>query len=74
MRPPLCSPPLMSNVRNKEMRLLVLIGATAVAALLISEAGAQSRYYNPVNKKTYVTSGEFKTYKPAIPRNTRASA
>ncbi len=34
-------------------------------------AGAQSRYDNPVDQKTYVTSGEFKTYSPATPRGTR---
>ena len=43
------------------------------AALSTAGAGAQaqSRYDNPVDKKSYVTSGEFKTYAPAVPKDTR---
>lgn len=43
------------------------------AALLTAGAAAQpqSRYDNPVDRKSYVTSGEFKTYGSAVPRDTR---
>jgi hypothetical protein len=45
-----------------------------VAASLLTftqPVAAQSRYENPVDKKIYETSGQFKTYQPSVPRDTR---
>ena len=42
-----------------------------MATLLPMSSAAQSQYENPVDKKTYVTSGQFKTYQPNTPRDTR---
>lgn len=54
------------------MRLRVSTPILIAAALQVPQAvNAQSTYENPVDEKTYVTSGEFKTYKPDVPRNTR---
>jgi len=47
--------------------LVSLAGSFAANAI----AQAPSRYDNPVDRKTYVTSGEFKTYAPAVPKDTR---
>jgi hypothetical protein len=48
-----------------------LLRALATSATLVClTAVAQSRYDNPVDKKTYETSGEFKTYQPALRRDT----
>lgn len=45
----------------------------SLAGLFAADAIAQapSRYDNPVDRKAYVTSGEFKTYAPAVPQDTR---
>jgi len=51
-------------------RFFPLAIATSVA-LTAPATFAQSRYDNPVDKKTYETPGEFKTYKPAVPKDTR---
>jgi hypothetical protein len=42
----------------------------SISILLPLNVVAQSRYDNPVDKKTYETSGQFKTYQPAMPRDT----
>ncbi len=52
------------------MRLLLLTSIFSIAALQPTLTAAQSRYGNPVDKQTYTTSGQFKTYKPDIPRDT----
>ena len=51
------------------MHRFLLRALATSAALVCLTAVAQARYDNPVDKKTYVTSGEFKTYQPAAPRN-----
>jgi len=38
---------------------------------LAQEAGSKSRYQKPVDKMTYETPGQFKTYYPAAPRDER---
>lgn len=40
-------------------------------ALLASPAAAQSLYENSVDRKTYKASGQFETYRPNVPRDTR---
>lgn len=51
------------------------IPAVILVSAFLCTAGAgaqpQSRYDNPVDKKTYVTSGEFKTYGSAVAKDTR---
>lgn len=34
-----------------------------------ASAFAADRYDNPVDKRSYITDGEFKTYKPELPRD-----
>jgi hypothetical protein len=53
------------------MRPLLSVALVALSAQLMSSAAAQSRYDNPVDKKTYITPGQFKTYQPAVPRDDR---
>lgn len=53
------------------MRVLLSIALAALTAQLVSPATAQSRYDNPVDQKTYVTTGSFKTYQPDSPRDIR---
>lgn len=53
------------------MHSFLTMSAVASAMLLGSVADAQSRYENPVDKKTYQTSGQFKKYQPATPRDVR---
>lgn len=48
--------------------LSVVIGAAS--AVSVVPAAAQSRYENPVDKKTYETSGQLRHYRPAVPRDT----
>lgn len=60
----------MSNVRHQRMHRFQLRTLATSATLVCLAAVAQSRYDNPVDKKTYETSGEFKTYQPAVPRDT----
>lgn len=45
----------------------VLLASAALASICVL---AQSRYENPVDRKTYETLGEFRTYVPAVPRET----
>jgi hypothetical protein len=52
------------------MHRFLLRALATSAALVCLTTVAQSRYDNPVDKKTYETSGEFKTYQPAVPKNT----
>jgi hypothetical protein len=53
------------------MRPLFSIAVASLTASLASAVDAQSRYDNPIDKKTYETSGEFRTYQPAVPGDTR---
>jgi hypothetical protein len=50
------------------MRLKVSL---SMFTLVAASAAAQSVYENPVDGKTYVTPGQFKTYQPDTPRDTR---
>jgi len=51
-------------------RLILRAIATSMMMVCLA-AVAQSRYDNPLDNKTYETSGEFKTYQPASPKDTR---
>lgn len=53
------------------MHALKPLLAIAAAGFVTFAAQAESRYDNPVDKKTYVTPGEFKTYQPDKPRDQR---
>ena len=53
------------------MRSVLSTALAVLSALLATPVAAQARYDNPVDKKTYETSGQFKTYQPAVPRDTR---
>lgn len=46
-------------------------GIAWLLAALCSAAVAESEYQNPVDGKTYVAPGGFKTYQPVVPRDTR---
>jgi len=48
---------------------VILVSASLCTVGAVAQP--QSRYDNPVDKKSYVTSGEFKTYAPAVPKDTR---
>jgi hypothetical protein len=45
-------------------------GIAWLLAAICSAAVAESEYLNPVDGKTYVAPGGFKTYQPEVPRNT----
>jgi len=62
----------MSNVRNRTTHWLLSLALIAISALLALPVNAESHYDNPVDKKTYETSGQFKTYQPAVSRDTRS--
>jgi len=52
-------------------RAVFSIILSAFSVLFAPTVAAQSRYENPVDNKTYETAGQFKTYQPAVPRDTR---
>jgi len=53
------------------MRVFISMVLAPLLALPTPQVTAQSRYENPVDNKTYVTPGQFKTYQPAKARDTR---
>lgn len=59
-------------VRTTKMRLQIIFLPLIAATLQAPQsANAQSTYQNPVDKKTYVTAGQFKTYQSDTTRDTR---
>lgn len=52
------------------MRVVTFITAILIIGMSPGTAFAEDKYYNPVDNRTYVTSGEFKKYTPDKPRDT----
>jgi len=49
----------------------LVIVSSILALLAAPVVCAESHYVNPVDKKIYKTLGQFKTYAPDVPRDTR---
>ena len=58
------------GVRGSPMRLTLVLSMVFILVLFIGFAYAQAQYDNPVDGRSYVTEGEFKTYTPEKPRDT----
>lgn len=52
------------------MRIPTAFYALAITIIPVSSAHGQERYDNPVDHRSYVTEGEFKTYKPDSEQDT----